>query len=108
MRKMNIFPVVAFLLFSFVAQAQPGSLPANQEPGKCYAETVYEDQYKTTKEQILVKPASKRVVILPAEYETVTEQAMTKAAAVRIEKVQAIYENMEVQVNNLIGTFLKK
>ena len=98
MRKMNIITVVAFLLFSFVAQSQPGSLPTNQEPGKCYAEAVYEDQYKTTTEQILVKPASKRVVIVPAEYETVTERVMTKAAAVRIEKVPAIYENVEVPV----------
>ena len=98
MRIRNIFPVVVFLLIAIVAQAQPGSLPTNQEPGKCYAETVYEDQYKTTTEQVLVKPASKRVVILPAEYETVTEQVMKKAAAVRIEKVPAIYENVEVQV----------
>ena len=59
---------------------------------------MYEDQYQTTTEQILVKPASKRVVIVPAEYETVTERIMTNAAAVRIEKVPAIYENVEVPV----------
>ncbi len=97
MRNMNTITSVAFLLFSFVAQSQPGRLPADQEPGKCYAECVYEDQYQTTIEQVLVKPASKRVVIIPAEYEPVTEQVMTKAAATKIEKIPAIYENIEVQ-----------
>ena len=98
MRKMNIFASATFLLFSFAVQAQPGNLPANQEPGKCYAEVVYEDQYQTKTDQILVKPASKRVLVFPAIYETVTEQIMTKAAASRIEKIPAIYENVEIQV----------
>ncbi len=98
MRKMNIFASATFLFFSFVAQSQPGNLPTNQEPGKCYAEVVYEDQYLTTTDQILVKPASKRVVVFPAEYETATEQVMIKAAASRIEKIPAIYENVEVQI----------
>ena len=98
MRKLNISTALAFLFLSFVAQSQPGSLPTDQEPGKCYAESVVEDLYETTTEQILVKPASTRVVIIPAEYETVTEQVMTKAPGIRIEKVPAIYENVEVQV----------
>ncbi len=98
MRKMNTITSIAILLFSYVAQSQPGSLPTNQEPGKCYAECVYEDQYQTTTEQVLVKPASKRVVVFPAEFETVSEQVMTQAAARRIEKIPAIYENVEVQV----------
>lgn len=98
MRKLTIIASFTFLLFSLVAQAQPGSLPTDQKPGKCYAECVYEDQYKTETEQVLVKPASKRAVVFPAEYETVTEQVMKKAPATRIEKIPATYESIEVQI----------
>lgn len=98
MRKLNISLSIVFILFSFDAFSQPGSAPVDREPGKCYAESVFEDQYETSTEQVLVKPASKRAVVIPAEFETVSERIMTKAPSTRIEKVPAIYENEEVRV----------
>ncbi len=95
---MNIIHFVVLLLFSYLTQAQPGNLPADQQSGKCYAEVVYEDQYDISSDQVLVKPASTRVVVFPAEYESVSQQVMVKAAATGIERTSAIYENVEVQV----------
>ncbi|MBK8154065.1 MAG: hypothetical protein IPK61_14180 [Saprospiraceae bacterium] len=53
---------ITFLLVIFgwsFAQAQNPEIP-NAQPGKCYAKCLIGDQYETTTEQIMVKPASKK------------------------------------------------
>ncbi len=94
MKRLNLIITAAFLLVALVASAQPGDLPPNQEPGKCYAKCLIADEYETVTEQVLVRAASKRVETVPAEYESVTEQVLVKEAATRIERVKAEYETV--------------
>ncbi len=95
MKRLDAMLVVAFLLSSVFAFAQPGDdLPINREPGKCYAKCLIPDEFETVTEQVLVKAASTRVETIPAEYETVTEQVMTKEASSLIKRMPAEYETV--------------
>ncbi len=90
MKRLNLILTVAFTLFAFATYAQPGDIP-NQEPGKCYAKCMIQDEYENQTETIVVKPATSRVEVVPAVYGTETEEVLVKAASQRIEKKPALY-----------------
>lgn len=98
MRRLNILLSAAFMFCAFAAFAQPGDLPVDREPGKCYAKCLIADEYETVTEQVLVKPASQRTEVVPAQYETVTEQVEKAAASTRLVAVPAEYETVTEQV----------
>jgi hypothetical protein len=55
--------------------AQPDADPPPfNEPGKCYAKCLIADQYETQTQEVLVRLASSKTRIVPANYETVTEE----------------------------------
>ena len=87
---MNLILTVAFTLFAFATYAQPGDIP-NQEPGKCYAKCMIQDEYQNQTETIVVKAATSRVEVVPAVYGTESEEVLIKAASQRIEKKPALY-----------------
>ncbi len=66
-----------------------GDLPANAQPGKCYAKCLIADQYETVTEQVLLKEASSRIEIVPAVYQTAEEQILVKEAYRVLEIVPA-------------------
>lgn len=80
----------SFMIGSLFAFAQ--DLPSNPEPGKCYVRCTTPDVYENVTEEIMTKPAYKKLRVVPAEYKTVTEEVMTKAASTRLEIVPAVWE----------------
>ena len=73
-------------------QAGEMALPANAQPGKCYARVFEEPKYRTETEQILKKDASEQIEIIPAQYEMVEEQVLVRAAYQREEIIPAQFE----------------
>jgi hypothetical protein len=66
--------------------------PAN--PGECYAR-VYTTAVQENKDyQVLKKPASSRVEIIPAVYETIEVRRLVKEASSMITEVPAVYESV--------------
>ncbi len=78
--------------------AQMGDLPANAQPGKCYAKCLIPDEYETVTEQILVKEGSSKLEVVPAVYETVEEQVLEKEAYKVLKVVPPTYTTVEEQM----------
>ena len=74
----NLFFTLGLLFFSSVAIAQPGDVPPDAEPGKCYAKCLIADEYDTVTEQVEIKASSTRTEVVDATFETVTEQVPGK------------------------------
>lgn len=72
--------------------AQQDLLPPSANAGECYARVWVEPSYKNVTEEVLIKEASSRIEIIPAQYETVTEQLLVKEASSRMETIPATYE----------------
>jgi len=97
MRKVTL-TLSALCLFLAASFAQPGDMPPNAEPGKCYAKCLIADEYETVTQEIETRPASVRQEAIPAEYETVTEQVLKKAESTKLTTVPAVYETVTEQV----------
>ena len=98
MKGLNFIFTLALTLFAVSAYAQPGDVPPNADPGKCYAKCVIADEYETVTEQIETKAATVRTEVVPAQYETVSEQVVAKEESKRLVYVPAEYETVTEQV----------
>lgn len=86
-----------------VASASPNTLgdwPAGAEPGQCYAKAFIPPATRTVQQRVVVKEASERLEIVPAQYEWVEERVMTKEASKELVEVPAEYasENRTVVI----------
>ncbi len=118
--------IAAGLMFAGQAQAQQKLiggelLPANAQPGECYARVFVPPTYKTVTqtvlrkeqssqlralepefdiidERVLVKEGSERLEIIPAEYAWVEEQVMTQPEHKHLRTIPAVYETVTEQV----------
>lgn len=54
------------------------SLNHGRRPGSCYAKSLIADRYETVTERVVVKPATTRTVIIPAQYKTTKEIVLIK------------------------------
>ena len=70
-------------------QAITEVLPVNAKPGECWVKVFVPEQYKTTQETVLVRPASERLETIPAQYEWVEETILVKDASSVLEEVPA-------------------
>ena len=75
-------------------EESPGTLP-NAEPGECYAEVMTPPRFETRTKTVVVREASERVEIVPAEYELVEENVLISEASTRLVPVPAVYEKVE-------------
>lgn len=98
MRKVTLTLSAVCLFLVTAAFAQPGDMPPNAVPGKCYAKCLIPDVYETVTQEIETRPASVRQEAIPAEYETVTEQVLKKAESTRLISVPAEYETVTEQI----------
>lgn len=98
MSKLYQLTLVLSLVFSINAFGQPEDLPANTEPGKCYAKCLIADEFNMATEQIETKAAYTRTDIITPLTENITRQAMTKAAGSRLVPVPPTYETVTEQV----------
>lgn len=86
-----------FLLFT-VSLASAQELPANPDPGKCYVKSITEDQYTNVSESVVVSPAYKKLVVVPAVYKTVEENVLVKEGGKKTEVIPATYKMVEEKV----------
>lgn len=87
-----------FVLFSLSGFSQPSDLPANTEPGKCYAKCLIPDEFETITEQKEIKAAYAKTLVVVPEYETVTKKIMIKPPSIQLIPVPAEYETVTEQV----------
>jgi OOP family OmpA-OmpF porin len=84
--------IVAIVLGSFTAQAQP----ANPDPNKCYVRCVTPDVYRTETVRIQTAPSYKRLSTVPATYKNVTERVLVKEGFERYEFVPATFRTENI------------
>jgi hypothetical protein len=68
------------------------------KPGECYGKVVTKPEFTSTKLREMVKPASERIEVVPAEYQTVKEKCLVKEASQRIEVVPAVWETVQEKI----------
>lgn len=76
----------------------PGILPPDAAPGHCYARVYLPPETKTETVRVLIKEASERTEIAPAQFEWAEEKVLTKQASSRVEEVPAEYGWVEEQI----------
>ena len=74
------------------------SLPANAEPGRCYAHITVPGDFLTVTDKVLIKPAGSKVEILPARYETVSKEFMVEKGSVQLKTIPAEYRTVTEKV----------
>jgi hypothetical protein len=67
-------------------------VPANAEPGKCYARCYVPDQYDQQTTQIIDRQASQKIIIIPATYETVIDTILEFPARLETKVVPPEYQ----------------
>ncbi|WP_282111186.1 peptidoglycan-binding domain-containing protein [Shewanella algicola] len=67
-------------------------LPPNATPGECYARVWVEPTYQNYTETVMVKEASEKVDIVPAQYQQVTETIEVQPASYKMVAVPATYD----------------
>lgn len=80
------------MLFGMGLAMNAQNLPANPQENTCYVKCVTPDVFKTEEVRVLVRPAYKRLTIVPAEYKTETERVLVKEASKRYEFSPAEYK----------------
>lgn len=80
------------------ALALPAGLPASAQPGECFAQVYEPPRFTTVTEQVLVRPASERIDVIPARHETVNETVLVKPATTRLLDVPARWEWIDEKV----------
>ena len=55
-----------------------GLMPSDPKPGECYARVIIPAKFTTSTEQVVKRPASERIEIIPARYETANVTVVVK------------------------------
>jgi len=74
------------------------ALPANAQPGKCYARAFEDPTYRTETEEVLKRQASERIELIPAQTEMIEEQVLVRAAYDREEIIPAQFDTLTEEV----------
>jgi hypothetical protein len=77
---------------------KPVSDMPDAKPGECWAKCFTPPVMQTLTEQVVVKPVSERIEIVPAEYEWVEEKVCVKPASTQLIEQPARYETFEQTV----------
>ncbi|MDX1776997.1 MAG: peptidoglycan-binding domain-containing protein [Desulfobulbales bacterium] len=72
--------------------------PPNAKLGECYARVFVPHKMQQVTEKVLVKEASERIEVIPAQYETVKERVVIEEASQRLETVPAQYSMVTEKV----------
>jgi hypothetical protein len=88
---------VVFWNLAIAVYAQPGDIPEAQA-GKCYAKCLMHDKFETVTEQLLLKPASSEMAVVPAEFETVVGQYISKESYLRFIAEPPVFETVEEKI----------
>ncbi len=92
----NYFILLALLCYSSPTLAQP-NIP-NPIPGVLYVQCMIPDQFETVTEQVLVREASKKYIVLPPIVDTISKKVMIEEAYTTYELQPATFTYKEEQV----------
>ena len=98
MSKKFLFATAASLVVSGAASAQGADYPPEADAGACFARVLIPETTQIVTEQVIDKPESTEVNIIPAQYETLTENVLVKEETVEYRVIPATYETVTTQV----------
>lgn len=78
----------------FGASAQGIEYPPNAAPGSCFAKILMPETVEIIKEQVVDRPESEEITVIPARYESVTEQVLVKEETIEYRTIPAVYETV--------------
>lgn len=84
--------------FQQAALTGEAELPPGAKPGECYARVFVPGTTKTMSEQVLVRDASERIEIVPAQFGWEDQQVLVKEASERVEVIPPKYGFADEQV----------
>lgn len=100
--KPNGLPIFTLPLFIFLAMLQgafgQSDVPPNAEAGKCYARCYMPDEYGFVEQEVVDKPASKKVKVIPAVYKTVWDTIVVRPSQKKVQVIPATFETVKEQV----------
>ncbi|MCB9331892.1 MAG: peptidoglycan-binding protein [Lewinellaceae bacterium] len=96
MAKFNL-TLLSYFVFLLALNAQPGDLP-DARAGKCYAKCLVHDKFETITEQLMLKPASSEMTVVPATFETITAQYATRESYLRLIAEPPVFETVEEKI----------
>jgi hypothetical protein len=79
-------------------EAPAADLPANAQPGDCFAKVYIPPQTETCTERVMVREATETFEVVPARYEWVEEKVLVKDGCKTLEAVPAEYKWEEKQI----------
>jgi outer membrane protein OmpA-like peptidoglycan-associated protein len=100
MKKLSLLIAI---LFGMGMAMNAQDLPANPQDNTCYVRCVTPNVFKTEEVTVMVRPAYKRLTIVPAEYKEVTERVLIKEASKRYEFSPAEYKTEYVDFTSKDG-----
>ncbi len=96
--KMMLIASAAASAFAGTALAQQADMPPNAQPGECFARVLIPEVTEVVTEQVVDRPDTTEIRVIPAQYETVTEQVLVKEETIQYRVVPARYETVTEQV----------
>jgi uncharacterized lipoprotein YmbA len=78
--------------------AETDSMPANAEPGQCYAQVTVPGEFLTVTDKVLIKPAGEKIEIIPARYETVSKEVLVDRGSAHLKTIPAEYRTVTEKV----------
>ncbi len=75
-----------------------GLLPANAQPGQCYAKVMIPAKYKTSEEKVVIVEAGEKIEIIPAKYEWTEVRVPLQQESEKLIAVPAVYETVEEKI----------
>jgi len=76
--------LITFLTLFSTTLITAQNLPTNPDPGKCYVKCITKDVFDTVTESIQVQPSYQTLSVVPATYKTVEERVVVKEASKRL------------------------
>lgn len=92
--KTTVFTSMMIVLLSFAGLRAQDGLPSNPSESKCYVKCVTPDVYGDSTVRIMVRPAYKKLEVVPTEYRTEEVTIVTQEASKRFEYVPATYKTV--------------
>ncbi len=75
-----------------------GDIPANAQPGQCFAKVITPAKYNTTTEKVMVKPETTTYKTIPPKYGFVNETVTVEEAKEVLKVIPATYKYVEEKV----------
>jgi len=98
MSKKILLATAAGFAVSGAVFAQGADYPPEADAGACFARVLIPETTSVMTEQVIDRPESSEVTVIPAQFETFTEQVLVKEETVEYRVVPATYETVTQQV----------